>query len=79
MPSVIRKFSLDETIDNANINAAAPRMQRLKELICGGGSWSNNNRICLIYWKPDANAPGGYKWVAWEDPDPLPPDVTIAP
>lgn len=79
MSCTLRKFGPDEITDNANVTAGTPRIKRLKNLICGG-SWGNNNEICLIYWKLDPNAPNGGYWVAWENPDPLPgAGVSITP
>ncbi len=79
MSCVIRQFGPDEITDNSNVTAGTPRMQRLKDLVCGG-SWGNADSINLIYWKPDPSAPDGGYWVAWEDPDPLPAaGVSIAP
>ena len=77
MPCTLRKFSRDELTDNANVTAGTKRMQRLKDLICGG-TWGNKNKTSLIYWKLDDAAPDGGYWVAWDDPDALAQaDVTV--
>lgn len=60
----------NEQVELPAINPALSRMQRLQVLICGGGIWSNDDNINLIYWNPDTTAPGGGYWVAWEDPKP---------
>ena len=79
MPCSVRKFTRDETTDNANVSPTDPRVERLKDLISGGGPWGNNSKINLIYWYPDSTMPGGGHWVAWIDPDPLPAaQITIA-
>ena len=51
----------------------ATRIEKLKDLICGG-PWGNRDDICLIYWRPKGE---GGEWVAWVDEpnpkvDPLP-------
>ena len=61
----------NEKIENIAINQTASRIQRLQDLVWGGGAWSNNDNINLIYWYPDTTAPGGGCWVAWEDPAPV--------
>ena len=77
MSCTIRKINRNEITDG-NPQAGTPRMQRLKNLV-NTGSWNGRNGINLIYWHPDAKATDGGFWVAWEDPDPLPPNVTIEP
>lgn len=69
MPS-ISHFILDEITDTGNPSPGTTKMQRLRNLICGG-PWGNNNKIILIYWLPDTNVIGGGYWVAWEGADPL--------
>lgn len=76
MPCTIRRFELDELREP---HAGDQRRERLRNLICTG-PWRNNNNINLIYWHPDAAAPDGGHWVAWEGPDPLPEaGVTVTP
>ncbi len=83
MPCTIRHYELDEISEGTLVVPIPTRMQRLKNLICGG-PWDGNNAIVLIYWKTDAGTPGGGLWVAWVDKpspkvDPLPEaSVSIA-
>lgn len=80
MPCTIRRFEKDELSDaHPRPKAGDQRMVRLRSLICAG-PWGDKNNINLIYWHPDAAAPGGGHWVAWVDPDPLPPaGITVTP
>jgi hypothetical protein len=72
MLCTLRKFDRDEITDLGNPAGNTPRMKRLRNLVCGG-PWGNDNEIDLIYWLPDEKVSGGGYWVAWKDPDPLPP------
>jgi hypothetical protein len=84
MPCTFRRYELDELSAGTVVNPIPGRMERLKNLICGG-PWGGNDDIVLIYWKPHTGAPADHQWVAWVDKptpkaDPLPEaSVSIAP
>lgn len=83
MACTLRHYEMDESSSVSLLPPVPNRMQRLKNLICGG-PWGGNNDIALIYWKTDASLPGNGQWVAWVDKpapktDPLPEaDVSVA-
>jgi hypothetical protein len=84
MPCTLRKPELDELSTGILLPPIPSRIQRLKNLICGG-PWSARDDIVTLYWKPDPGAPNGAQWVAWIDTpapkvDPLPEaSVSITP
>jgi hypothetical protein len=76
MPCNLRHYELDEITEGTLVAPVPTRMQRLKNLVCGG-PWGGNDAVVLVYWKTDSSAPNGGLWVAWVDKpapkvDPLP-------